>query len=275
MTFIQKTSLVFSFFTLFSAASWAAIPANEANQLMTRSGYVEQMKQIPDMFEGMMGAQLQQLGDDIDADDLQTILGMVRESYQAKIVVTSAEEVLAEKLNEDEAQALKTWFNTPLGKKISRLEVEASTAEAQQDMQMNAATLMANQKRLAFAKRVEKLINATDGALATLRYASLAGMSATSAMQPEDKRPGMEFLEAQIDSQLPAIRVQIEQAMWLNLVYPYRSLTDAELEAYENFLKTPAALKYNTLLVNDLYDHLGEQTKAFFQRLVTFFQAKG
>ena len=148
-------------------------------------------------------------------------------------------------------------LNTPLSKKMTALELQASTPEAQQEMMQFANSMLSqpSPQRLALVKRLDKAQQATESMVEMQMMISSAMMKNMNRIVPEDKK----MADGEIAQMLTQMREQslpqARQFSQITMVYTYRSVSDSELEEYTQLVESDTGL-YLTSLLRDAFLNL-------------------
>jgi len=145
------------------------------------------------------------------------------------------------------AREVAAWFDTPLGKRISVIEVRFYASDRRKEVEDFVAGLMTNRPsptRLALLQRLDAATGSTEGSLDL--FVAL-NQSITRVVDPflppqQRARPG------QIESQGRQIRLQMQeqlrQSVLVTMLLMYQSLSDADLRAYIDFMESEAGAWY-------------------------------
>jgi predicted flap endonuclease-1-like 5' DNA nuclease len=152
----------------------------------------------------------------------------------------------ARKLNE-----VGEWLRSPLGRKITALEVAAGLeADAGQRM----VTFAPGGKngpppaRVAMMERIDWIAGVTDSALDSILVVARAMAGAVNTALPPDQRQPTAQIERQIQHVRGQARAKVAQGTLMFMLYQYRSLEDDELQQYADFLATDAGRWYSATM---------------------------
>jgi hypothetical protein len=142
------------------------------------------------------------------------------------------------------------WLGSPLGRKITELEV---TAGLEPDAGRRATTFAAGRGgpppgRVALMERIDWVAGVTDGSLESILAVARAMAMALNSALPPDQRQTTDHVERQIQQQRARSRAQLAQSTITFMLYEYRSLEDQELEQYAEFLATDAGRWYSATM---------------------------
>jgi hypothetical protein len=147
-------------------------------------------------------------------------------------------------------EAMAAWFRSPLGRKITALEIDASKPEAASKIAAFAAGLKAapaTPARLELVQRLDWLTGASEDTtdLALAIAGSIA--RATAAAAPAEQRARAGLVERRIEEMRGQVAPVIAENVLAQVLYVYAPLTDAELKAYLEFAASPAGRAYGRI----------------------------
>lgn len=221
-------------------------------QLYAKSGLQKQVQQIPGSVEQAFDQRLAASGSARRLDS--HLVSALKKSLQLVFVPAAMKKaILAEfraGLSRDDIEKTLAWLNSPHGKKITRLEEQASTPEAARAMPLFLKTLQSQPptaERLKAIKKLDKAAKATETvaeiSIATA-LATITALDAVSPMQRDGKRPSINDLRASLDAARPQMEAAIRQQLHVYFLYTYRSLTGPELDRYIAFVQSDTGKKY-------------------------------
>jgi len=247
--YLKKTSLVF--LLLFSSLSYAEISDKTINTLLDLSGLTEQISQYPEVFKSGI-EQAKQQGTPFPDDGYQLIIQKMEESTLSKDIIERISYSLKQSLSEEEGEELLTWFKSDLGKEITKAEEDAGTAEAFQNITEMAEDLLTKTEKVAFAKRLDALIGATEMNMDIQENTGIAVFSIIMTLLQPDVPLDLAPVKAQMDSVRAETKATVEQMITASMVYTYQNIDDKKLAQYEEFLKKPTSMKFNKSVTENL-----------------------
>ena len=257
----QIKTFIFLIFTFLSFNSWAQ-PNQDlekqvlANKVIKHSGLSEMISQFPVLLKEGIQQGAEQSGAQSSGNNQKMIMQIGQIIDQAFVVSESIEGIrneLSTQLTEQELISVLEWLNSPLGKKITQMEVDVMSSEAYNDMQSQLLSLQERYRgseRERLFERFDKATNATEASLETAIAVQLTLASAMSASSNNPQMPSYEELKQSIEANRFMMRGVIGQQVFANYIYTYQKLTDDELKAYVDFASTPAGSHYS-LVVNE------------------------
>lgn len=226
---------------LLLACQWAmANDEQSVSRLLIDSGVDAQMPVFGKLVHGTLAQ-----NPALDAAEQREVLQHIAmESFRADVIHRHVEMAVAEALQPGDLETLQLWYGSPLGKKITELELLSQQADSLPAMKAAAESLMADRERIAAAARLDDLTGASALAVTLQQRALLANHMAESIAAD----PGAPIDTAALDAQLQQHREPIEQIMrqqtLLSLAFTYRELPVDRLGSYESFLSTSASQRY-------------------------------
>ena len=246
--------------------------------LITKSGMERQIKEIPASIQ--LGIeQARQQGVPIDSRLAQAWAQSVPLAFSTDKMLVIVDKGLQKMLTPEDDRLLLAHYNSPLGRKITELEVKGSRPEAAAEVEAYAQKLMANPSafasRLALYQEIDKAVGGTTMAVElamAMQVAVQVGM--VSAMHgPKDLN--IPAMKAAVEKTKFALTQQMASSILANFAYIYRDLSTKELTAYLAFLNTTAGKKFNAGAARLLSEALAMQTEDLGRRLTQNLNGKG
>lgn len=143
------------------------------------------------------------------------------------------------------------WLRSPLGQKITALEVAAGLeTDAAQRMLAFAPGGRGGPPaaRIALVERIDWTAGITDGSLESSLAVARAMAMAINRALPPDERQTSAHIERQIQQLRGQSRAKLAQTTVAFMLYQYRSLEDDELQQYADFLAGDAGRWYTATI---------------------------
>lgn len=246
-------------FTIFLFMLPIIVHAKNQNELIQslylKSGMNKQIKQLPLLILASIEQALEK--DDrinqLPRHTKSAISGSVQEAFAPehlkKIIIKEVKESMTVK---DLDKVLK-WLDSPLGKKCTRLEEAASTAETLSEIQKFAARLQQAPpptNRLDILRRLDAAVKATETNVEITMNAQLAVAFAIVKSLPLEQQGPLEDITAQLEKNRPQVEAVMRSQTLLFALYTYQGLTNSELEKYIQFATSPAGAKYHAATIS-------------------------
>lgn len=249
---MKKLTLWASLLALLLAAGTAAaagLTDESLNKLLDLSGMNKQISAFPEMMAaGVDQAQAQAAAakrTEMSADDFKALKTALSDAFQPGPILQTTGAAIKKKVSEADAQQVIAWFESDLGKKVTQAEVDTASPAARQDMIQNAQALMADKARMDFARKLDKLLHATEATLAFQEQAATAMYSAVTKQQHPDQPLDIKALQQQIHGAIEQGRPNVEMATALTFAYTYRNMDMDSLKQYRKFLERASTRRFN------------------------------
>lgn len=261
------------FIALCSVSSWSLAASLEKSieRIMEVSGLTTQASYLPDLIRVGM-EQARQEGAPIPDEEFRIMLESASETILPSEILQSVQLSLQESISKEETESLLAWFESDLGKEITAVEESASTAEAYQQMMMQAQSLLQNSERVAFAKRLDALVGATDMGVDLQEFSGMAVYTAVMMVMWPNEPLDLTPFKAEMDATRAQTHAAMEQMTIVSLVYSYQALDDKKLSKYEAFLSTPTAKKFNKVVMGSIKTALEASISKWAKRLAVMLK---
>lgn len=228
------------------------IAEDSFDKLMALSGLNKQMAEFP----GVVRAGLEQAkrpGAPIADAEFGEVQRSIEDAFQPSGILSVIDMEIKNNISESEVKDLLTWYESDLGRKITKAEENASTPAAYQEMIEEAQSLLTDEKRVKLAGKIESLVNVTDMTMRLQENAGVAVFTAISTvMDPDRSVNNIEAFKAQMSAQEQQMRANIEEFVILSFVYSYKDIDMASIEKYVKFLERPNTRKFNDSVIKGM-----------------------
>jgi len=255
-------------FWCFSLPVSAADDLNhQIGQVLESSGLTKQIREFPRVVDTAMTKALQQEGR-ASASQRQQVTVAIKRAINVDNMIGSMVAILAQKLTLDDVAELSRWYNSDIGRQVTRAEDSATTPDAYRNMYSQAQTLLGNRELVAYAKELDQLLGATDYALSVQESVQLAVYTAVVAHSHGPQQLDLNGYRQRIQLQSAEVRDNLEGLVILSLVYIYQGITPDVLAKYKRFLQTPAARKFNREAMSAMGSVTQTTVTAFAEQLL-------
>ena len=217
---------------------------NGLDELLERSGLRVQLQSLS------AGVRIQFLRGQgrISSQDRATIDRIASTNFDADAIYSRIKVEFERNLDAGKLADALAWYRSPLGKRITGLELMALAFENGWDSAVSIERKQASQHRIALVERLD----ASGGASETTVDVTLSIVrSLTRAFQPV-LPAAARVSNVQLDDQIARARSrtleQIRGACLVSMLLAYRSLTDQELSEYVQFVESEAGQWYMSLM---------------------------
>lgn len=241
---VAVAGYLWTLLALSATAEQAATP--KLQRLLERSGTVAQVVDWPGVTKAGFDRGVRE-GGRIPDTLIAQMLASADKHLDPNAILHSIRASVGDALNDRSLDFLLDWYESDTGRRITAAEKSASTAEAYAQFVEQIPVLLLNRERLAAARRIDKLVSATDRALEMQAYTGIALYSAMMTAIAPDQPLDLNSYREQSRAMQRETRQNTEQFVLASLIYSYQLIDDDSLREYERFLAHPTARRFNVL----------------------------
>ncbi|MBI3016179.1 MAG: hypothetical protein HYY65_14210 [Candidatus Tectomicrobia bacterium] len=154
------------------------------------------------------------------------------------------------------------WLQSPLGRKMSALEVQAATQNSpEQIMGFNTEYRRLSEGRRAAIDRLANVLKAGDVLVNTVLITTTEMVMGMQAELPADKKINEQQMRAGAEGLRNQLRGRYQELARVSIAYTYRSLSDEELEQGTLFYTTEAGQWLNRVGNDALVEAMGQSAR--------------
>lgn len=244
--------------------------ASSAQQALSASPIDDIVKRYPDMMsEGIReGLTRRQQIPPMVAD---TIGFVVKNSFSASAIEQEIVNKLEEDLSEEQLEAVESWYQTPVARKISAAETAASDPAVWKEVQSRSRELdkrYRGTERARMFQRFDRAARATDSAVDTSIAVQLGLATAMAAFSSDSEN--YDALRQKIESQRGQIRGMVEQQVYNSYLYTYEKISDQEMGLYMDFLESGAGSAFSQSVTQSIQQAITEPVESIGKQVSRF-----
>lgn len=235
------------------------------DELLTLAGVKRALEQLPATLR------TQETPKQVSAKDREALLRVLGDAFSTTSFYPLIRESFRARFDEQLAEAVFTWYRSPLAKKLVRLELESITPKAQQELAGFAEKLRSQpptEPRLELIDRLDSATGLTETKLEMAAAMLGVVQKVVTPLLPIDQRPkpgDLERLMARIRS---AQRQGAKQASLLTLLFTYRAVPDAELQQYVEFGESEGGRWFLRTARTSMMDAMGSAAEKAMREIV-------
>lgn len=219
-------------------------------QVMELSGVKKQIYLISANVNDQLLQQQQQQEGNANTEENIAFRNVMTESFQGQMLYQTVVEYLKRNFDEERITSVLEWLRSPLSQKISRLEEEASTPQAAQEITNFSEQLKSNppsEQKLALLKQLDSVSGFTEFNVEVWLAFSRAMFRAAEMNVPsEEREPSQkQTFEKMLDEQKLKLKDSIREQVLVSNIYIYRSVSDEELKEYIGFYESEVGRWFN------------------------------
>ncbi|NIO07562.1 MAG: hypothetical protein GTO40_05960 [Deltaproteobacteria bacterium] len=267
---IRSASFLF-LLVVFGHAWSEEIKPESFEKLMALSGLQKQVAEFPGMVRAGF-EQARERGTPMGKGDYEEVITSIDAAFRPSRILKSIGSQARRSLSESEARDLLIWYESDLGKRITRAEEMASTPAAYQEMIRDARSLLADHERVQIAQELDRLLNATNMAMRLQKDAGIAVFIAVSRIVNPGQPVQLDAFRAQMLAQEEELRRNVELLVIVSFVYSYRDIKIENLEKYVAFNKRPNTKRFNESVIRGMQYALSQSIDRMADSLAVTIQ---
>lgn len=253
---------------LVAAGSAAAAP--NAQQVLAASPVDDIVAQYPAMMSQGIRDGLKRSGQ-MPPMVAETIGHVVSSSFRTADIEQQIVTDLEASLSAKQLEAVQTWYESPVARKISAAEIAASDPAVWADIQAKAADL--NQKykgtdRSRQFGRFDRAARATESAVDTTIAVQLGLATAMSAFSSDSVH--YDELKQRIESQRSSIRGVVGQQVYDSYLYTYEKIGAQEMGLYLDFLESDAGSAFSRVVTSSIQKAITDPIESVGNQMARF-----
>ncbi|MGD8228053.1 MAG: DUF2059 domain-containing protein [Desulfobacteraceae bacterium] len=222
-------------------------------ELWELSGLQKQVAQLDDLSVAGLNEQYQ--AGRMPTQVYEYLVPLLKDAYQADRIKRQLLARFEKSLDPACIEAVLNWLQSPLGRKITKLEEGASTPEGVRAMTVYAAMIQSDpppQTRLRLVKRLDEAIKATDLMLDMATITVNETMNGVVAAMPQQLDMDPATLSRHLKTHREEMRKQFQKAVKTSFLYAYQPLSNEELEEYIAFAESEHGRRYHEVLLDEM-----------------------
>jgi len=236
-------------------AATAAVPPPAEPDIVVRGGpaTVDEILELSGMrpqLPGLvraLGAEYLPPAGQLSAHDTALIGQVVARHFVPERLYVVIRDDFRRRVDHKQLDAMAVWFRSPIGRRITTLEIAASRPEVAPKIAAFAAGLKtspAPASRLELVQRLDWVTGTSDET--TELGLSIAGsvVRAAAAAAPAERRTRAGLVERRLEEMRGQMAALNGQNVLAQMLYVYGPLSDAELKEYVDFLASPPGRAY-------------------------------
>ncbi|HZF05504.1 MAG TPA: DUF2059 domain-containing protein [Patescibacteria group bacterium] len=179
--------------------------------------------------------------------DTTLVALIVARQFAPERLYTVIRDDFRRRVDQKQLDAMAVWFRSPLGRKITALEIAASNPDAAPKIAAFAAglkTAPAGASRLDLVQRLD-WVTGTSQETTDLALAITGSVArAAAATTPAERRARAGLVDRRVEEMRGQVAVVIAENVVAQMFYVYAPLSDTELTQYVDFLASPSGRSY-------------------------------
>lgn len=247
-------------------------PKGQMDEIFFLSGLEEQLALIGDGLGEALAPQVQQL----PPAQSETIQRVVLSEFNADTLQRGVEGHLEKAHDPRHAERVLEWLRSPLGRRISKLDIAATRPEGMRAMQAYAEALAvspAPATRVALVSKLDAATGMTDFTIEATLASAMATAVGINGAQPSAQRVDETQLRAAVEAQRDVLRPEIQKVTMVSMLYSYQSLSDEDLADYVAFSESAPGRWYHDVVKRALLSTLTDASSRVGRAIAAEFDS--
>ncbi|MGK0289668.1 MAG: 3-methyladenine DNA glycosylase AlkC [bacterium] len=241
------TLFIFSTF-LFTGNLFAIEKSDLTQEIYIKSGLAKQIPQIQLQFSAYLTIYQNKLPEKV----MGAFRREIKRIYNPSSLEKRIKQSFQSNLDKNTILQVLKWLDSPLGKKITQLEEQASTPEEVQKMIAYIKSdprKHTSKKRVNLVEKLNILTHSTEMATDTGIFIGLSVLNILNDINPNTPKYTRDQLQNHIKNKRLRIRSLVQNQIILTFLYTYQKLSDRELEKYIEFATTKTSRLYHKVIM--------------------------
>jgi len=183
----------------------------------------------------------------LGARDSAAVVQIVAKQFAPERLFAILRDDFRRRVDGKQLDAMAVWFRSPLGRRVTALEIAASAPEAAPKLAAFTAGLKASPPPASRVELVQRLDWVTGTTQETTDLALIIAGSvarAAAATAPAERRMRAGLVERRVEEMRGQMTTVIGENVLAQMLYVYAPLSDDELKQYVDFLASPPGRWY-------------------------------
>jgi|GEM_PF-3171107 len=226
--------------------------SGQIQTLIQKSGLSAQLEQLPQILEMGLNQSRQKNKESLAPEEFEMLKNAMIVSYDPAILQKSVSDYILVKISKEEIDQILSWLDSPIGRKIIKLEEDTATPEGEEKMENMSEELYKDEDRIALVQELDEAIRGSESnveMVLSIQYAMAVSMAIAID-------PGNQDLLDNVMKRVMAGRRQmtevVRESTLKNYLYTYHTLQPGEIRQYIEFAKTAYGMKYFQVITESL-----------------------
>lgn len=205
----------------------------------------------------------------------ETIAGIGSRAFSPQRVRSQLATALADDLDNAQLEAVKDWYDSPLGRQLARAESQAAAPSSWKAVQAAGPALRKRFEDTARQRLFDRYDRATGAVETAVETAMAVQLELADSLASLSEGDTVESVRAQIEDNRPAIERRVGEQVYLAFLSMYEGFPDKDLDTYLTFLESPAGQAYTASAADAVHDAIMEPVSSVGNQLVRLLGAGG
>jgi hypothetical protein len=220
----------------------------QTQSLIKSSGVKVQVGQIAALVQYGIDEAMQDAGLPVPPQVDAALRQAVASSFNATIFLNEVQRSIENGLSRQDVEAVLQWLDSPVGKRITRLEEAGSSPAALAEMESMKVQLLKDADRVKLIKRFDAAIKGSEYSADLMMNVQVAMATSMAAILAPDDPTVHEQIFAAVSANRSQIELEARDKTLQSFLYTYRSLNEEELNRYIDFISSGVGVRYHEVM---------------------------
>ncbi|HLC27298.1 MAG TPA: hypothetical protein VJM80_11060 [bacterium] len=207
--------------------------------------------------------------------DRTRVTGLIAGAYSTDKVYPEIIQAFEKQYNPTHLSGAMNWLKSPVGRKMTALEVEAATQDSTEQMRsFNTDFRQLPEGRRATIDRLANQLKAGDVLVNTVVITTTEMLKGIEVELPAARKISEEQMRAGVEAMRKQLQGRYQELARVSIAYTYRSLSETELEAGTRFYSTEAGQWLNRVGNEALVEAMGQAAREIGKGLASILREK-
>jgi tetratricopeptide (TPR) repeat protein len=193
---------------------------------------------------------------------------MVRDSFKLSKIYPAVVSTFSARFNRSNMQSVIRWLKSPLGKRVTLLEVEARRPEAvKRSTEFGSEYDRLKESRKQRIRDVEKALQVTDLTISIVSGSLFEMLKGMQSQMHGHSTMNSEEIDALVESVRGVPREPLMRNVLISLAYTYRDLADEEIDAVAGFYQTPEGAWFSNTGMEAISAAIGKSSREIGEKI--------
>lgn len=226
-----------------------------AEELLRKCGMWEQLASVEPQVQAGILQGMSSRGMAPSAPEAQRIAKAAAVAFAAPRLRSAAARVVSTGLAPGHIDSLQAWYGSAAGQAMTRLEEQAAASQGDPQAVLRDGSVALEQstpQRRTLLQSLARETRVVDAAVEMTVNAAVAVQRGVAAASPGAPAPSAAEIRAGLNQQRPRLVATYTSLVMASFALTYRAASDAELERYVEFVRSPAGQHFNALAIRAL-----------------------
>jgi len=236
-------------------AVFGQVSSQAAEDLLKKNGMWDQLDGVSAQSSAGFEQALERGESKMTPQERKRLTGLFADAYNVTRLRAVVLRVVQAGVKPQQLSALRSWYESPVGKDITAREVAADTGAEPPEQHIRRgmdALAHATDQRKAQLNHIVEVTHAAEAGATILIDSAVAIRQGIVGVDPATPGPSAQELADALAKQRPQLEQRYAAVTAATMASMYEAVSDADLQSYVDFLASPAGEGFNRICIEAL-----------------------